>query len=93
MFEPKKFEESKESKGAELSKEVREKGIRLFRTGCVKKELDTDRRMYFAVKGETEEHSVILDKTRNEWSCDCKFSSMKNRECSHIYACKLSRLQ
>lgn len=74
----------------EASKEIREKGMRLFRTGCVKKELDTDRRTYFSVRGETETHSVIFDKTRNEWSCDCKFSSMKNRECSHIYACKLS---
>ena len=73
-----------------LSKEVRDKGIRLFRTDSVKKELDTDRRAYFAVHGETEKHSVIFDKTRNMWSCDCKFNSMKGRECSHIYACKLS---
>lgn len=72
------------------SKDVRDKGIRLFRTGCVKKELDTDRRAHFVVQGETDKHSVIFDKARGIWSCDCKFSSMKGRECSHIYACKLS---
>jgi uncharacterized Zn finger protein len=73
-----------------VSKEVREKGIRLFRTGRVKKGIDTDRRTHFVVQGETEQYSVIFDKTRSKWSCDCKFHSMKERECSHIYACKLS---
>lgn len=72
-----------------VSKEVREKGIRLFREGRVKKELDTDRRAHFVVRGETETYSVIFDKTRDAWSCECKFNSMKGRECSHIYACKL----
>lgn len=73
-----------------VSKEVREKGIRLFREGRVKKELDTDRRVHFVVQGETETYSVIFGKARNVWSCDCKYNSMKSRECSHIYACKLS---
>jgi hypothetical protein len=73
----------------EVSKEIREKGLKLIGEGRVKKDLDTEKRVYFTVRGETEKHSVIFDKTRNEWSCDCKFSSMKNRECSHIYACKL----
>jgi len=73
----------------EISKEIREKGLRLLGEGNVKKDLDADKRAYFTVQGETEKHSVIFDKVRNEWSCDCKFSSMKNRECSHIYACKL----
>jgi len=73
----------------ESSAEVKRKGARMFAEGKVRKELDAERRAYFAVQGETEQHSVVFDKTRNEWSCDCKFSSMKNRECSHIYACKL----
>ena len=72
-----------------VSKETREKGIWLFREGRVKKDMDADRRIYFTVRGETETHSVIFDKVRNEWSCDCKYNSMKGRECSHIYACKL----
>ena len=80
----------KKSKVSNLSKEVREKGIRMFKEGRVLKDMDVERRAYFVVKGETETHSVIFDKTRDEWSCDCKFHSMKGRECSHIYACKLS---
>jgi len=72
------------------SLEVKRKGARLFSDGRVKKEMDTDRRAYFEVQGETERHSVVFYKQRGEWSCDCKFSSMKNRECSHIYACKLA---
>lgn len=52
--------------------------------------MDSGRRDYFKVDGETEKHSVIHDKTSGKWSCDCKFNSMKGRECSHIYACKIS---
>lgn len=73
-----------------VSKEVRAKGLRLFREGRVKKEMDSERRTYFNVDGETEKHSVIHDKAGEKWSCDCKYSSMKGRECSHIYACKAS---
>ena len=72
-----------------VSKNVREKGIRLFRGCRVKKELDTNRRAHFVVRGETEMYSVIFDKARDAWSCECKFNSIKGRECSHIYACKL----
>lgn len=82
--------DNKDEDVKDVSKEIREKGLRLFKEGRIKKEMDTERRAYFLVRGETEEHSVIFDKSRNEWSCDCKFSSMKNRECSHIYACRLS---
>jgi hypothetical protein len=75
---------------SKVSKGVREKGLRLFKEGRVKKEMDSNRRTYFNVEGETEKHSVIHDKTEDKWSCDCKFNSMKGRECSHIYACKVS---
>lgn len=75
---------------SKVSKEVREKGLRLFREGRVRKEMDSKRRDYFKVKGETEKYSVIHDKTTDKWSCDCKYSSMKGRECSHVYACKVS---
>lgn len=71
------------------SLEVKRKAAKLLADGRVKKEMDTDRRAYFNVQGETEQHSVVHDKTRDDWSCDCKFSSMKDRECSHIAACKL----
>jgi hypothetical protein len=73
-----------------VSKEVRKKGIRLFRSGRVSKDMDSEKRAHFTVEGETEKHSVIFHKDRGVWSCACKYSSMKGRECSHIYACKLS---
>jgi hypothetical protein len=73
-----------------VSKDVREKGTRLCEEGKVKKTMDTDRRAYYDVEGETEKHSVIHDKTRGDWSCSCKYFSMRNRECSHICASKLS---
>ena len=74
----------------ESSAEVKRKGARMFAEGKVRKEMEAERRSYFNVQGETEQHSVVFDKTRDGWSCDCKFSSLKNRECSHIYACKLA---
>lgn len=78
---------------SKVSKEVREKGLRLFKEGRVRKNMDSKRRDYFNVEGETERHSVIHDKSSGKWSCDCKYSSMKGRECSHIHACKVSETQ
>ena len=74
----------------EISQDIREKGKRLCAEGKVRKTMDTDRRTYYDVEGETEKHSVIHDKTRGDWSCSCKYFSMRDRECSHIYASKLS---
>ena len=31
----------------------------------------------------------LLYKEKGKWSCDCQFFSLKQRECSHILACKL----
>jgi uncharacterized Zn finger protein len=75
---------------SKVSNQVREKGIRLFRKGCVKRELDTDKRIHFSVQGESDKHSVIFDRSKASWSCDCRFNSMKGKECSHIYACRLA---
>lgn len=71
------------------SNQVLEKGRLLLKEGRVRIEINTDKRAHFAVKGETGDHSVIFDKTKKAWSCDCQFSTMKGRECSHIHACKL----
>lgn len=46
--------------------------------------LDTAKRKYFRVKGETEEHEVIYNKEKKDWACDCKFFSTKNQICAHI---------
>lgn len=73
----------------EISEEVRKKAQLLVKEGRVKKELETDKRIHFKVKGETEEHSVIYDKEKDEYSCDCKYFSLKQKECSHILGCKI----
>lgn len=74
-----------------LSKEIIQKGKKLFKTGKVKKELETEKRIHFTVKGETETHYVIFEKGKKEWKCDCKFSSLHHKRCSHIFACILKR--
>lgn len=65
------------------------KGVKLYKLGRVRLLLETDKRIHFRVRGETEEHSVIFDKVKGEWSCDCKFFSLKEKECSHLIACEL----
>lgn len=72
-----------------ISREVRKKGFLFFKQGKVKKEVETDKRIHFKVLGRTAVHSVIFDKEKNEYSCDCKFSSLKKGICSHAYACQL----
>jgi len=72
-----------------ISKEVRKKGYFLFRKNKVKKELETEKRIHFKVEGETNIHSVIFDKTRKKFFCDCPFFTLHERKCSHIVACEL----
>jgi hypothetical protein len=71
-----------------ISKEVKEKAQLLLKEGKIKKEFETEKRIYFKISNE-EEHSVIFDKEKNKWKCDCKFFSLKQRTCSHILASKL----
>lgn len=67
---------------------TRIKAIHLFEEGKVVKEVETDKRIHFKVIGDTENHSVILDKEKNKYECDCRFSTLKRKECSHIIASK-----
>ena len=69
--------------------EIRKKAFKLLRENRVKKELETELRIHFFVKGETEDHDVIFDKVKKSWSCDCRYFSLHQKECSHILACKL----
>lgn len=68
-----------------------DKGRKLFEEGKVRKEIDTLKRTHFKVQGETDEHSVVFDKEKNTWSCDCRYSALLNKECSHIIAAKLEK--
>lgn len=75
----------------EVSKEIKEKGLQLFKTGKVKKEIETDKRIHFKVEGETEVHSVIFDKEKNRWECDCRYFALNRKKCSHIVAAELKK--
>lgn len=68
---------------------IDEKGKKLYEEGKVRKEIDSLRRVHFIVQGETEEHSVIFDKGKRSWTCDCRYSALQNRECSHIVAARI----
>jgi len=70
-------------------KEVERKARKLFREGRVRLDFESEKRVYFTVYSR-DVHSVIYDKERGEFKCDCKYFSVKQRECSHIIACKLS---
>ncbi|MEM7819132.1 MAG: hypothetical protein QW403_03270 [Candidatus Aenigmatarchaeota archaeon] len=72
-----------------ISREVRKKGYLLFRKSKVKKELETEKRIHFKVEGETEIHSVIFDKIKKKFFCDCSYFSLHEKKCSHIIACEL----
>jgi len=72
-----------------ISAGIRNKANLLLNEGKVKKEFETDKRIHFKVEGETETHSVILDKEKNEFSCDCKYFTLHNKICSHAIAAKL----
>ncbi len=68
---------------------IPDKARKLLDENKVRKEMETDKRIHFSVVGDTEKHSVILDISKNKWTCDCRFSALTNRECSHITACKM----
>lgn len=72
-----------------ISDEIKIKAKKLLKEGKVKEEFETDKRIHFKVQGETEEHSVIFDKEKNEFSCDCTYFTLKKKYCSHIEAVKL----
>ena len=72
-----------------LSKEIIQKGKLLLKSGKVTKDMDTEKRIYFTVEGESEDHSVIFEKEKKEFKCDCKFNSLHHKKCSHILAAML----
>ncbi len=71
------------------SNEIIQKGKILFEKGKVTKDIDTEKRTYFTVEGESEKHSVIFEKEKKKWKCDCQYNSLHQKTCSHAYACML----
>jgi hypothetical protein len=73
----------------QTSESIIKKAKLLVEQKRVKKELDSDKRIHYKVLGDTEQHSVIFDKTKKTWECDCPYSTLKRMECSHIVAAKM----
>jgi hypothetical protein len=69
-------------------KEIEKKARKLFKEGRVRLDFESEKRIYFTVYSR-DVHSVIFDKEKNDFKCDCKYFSVKQKECSHIKACKL----
>ena len=64
------------------------KARRLVREGKVKIDFENEARIHFSVIG-NETHYVIYDKIKDSYTCDCKWFSLKGKECSHILAAKM----
>jgi len=73
----------------QASESVAKKAKMLVEQKRVRKELDSDKRVHYIVLGDTEQHSVIFDKKKKTWECDCPWSTLKRMECSHILAAKM----
>ena len=67
--------------------EKEEKAKKLVQEKKVTIDIINSKRLHFTVKS-NEDHTVIFDKQKIGWSCDCKHSSIKQKTCSHIIACK-----
>lgn len=71
-----------------MKKELYRKARKLFEGGGVKVEDETEKAVYFKVRGEKEEYSVIL-RASGKHSCTCPYASIhadKEVLCSHICA-------
>jgi len=69
-------------------KEIERKARRLVKENRVRLDFETENRIYFTVYSR-DVHSVFFDKKKKEFVCDCKYFSVKGKECSHIKACKI----
>ena len=69
-----------------VSTRTERKGYWLFKQRKVSKDLETDKRIHFIVYSQEKDHFVILDKKKNEFTCDCEYFSLHLKPCSHIIA-------
>jgi len=72
-----------------MSFEKERKARILLREGKVKKDMETAKRIHFRVLGRSGEHSVIYDKEKRKWLCDCTYMSLHGEYCSHVLACQM----
>jgi len=71
-----------------LSGEIKGKALKLLKENKIKKELETEKHVHFKVQGKSDVYSVIFDKEKNKWECECRYWSLTQKDCSHIIACK-----
>jgi len=71
-----------------ISISLLKKGYEIFRKKRVKIIVNTDKRIHFEVKGETDIHNVVFDKKKRKFTCDCQYFSLHEKTCSHIIATK-----
>ncbi len=71
-----------------ISWRTERKGYWFFKEGKILRETDTDKRTHFSINGDNDKYSVIYDKIKKQWSCDCQFFSLKLKKCSHVIACE-----
>ncbi|MBI2545093.1 MAG: hypothetical protein HYW22_00640 [Candidatus Aenigmarchaeota archaeon] len=76
-----------------VSNEIMRKARMLLEFGKVQKDIDTEKRTYYTVEGDSETHSVIYDKIKKEFLCDCKWSTLTNKKCSHMFAVELKGME
>ena len=67
--------------------EKEKKAKKLVKEKKVTIDIINNKRLHFTVNS-NETHTVIFDKQKIGWSCDCKHSSVQQKTCSHIIACK-----
>ncbi len=72
-----------------VSNEIKAKGEFLLQDGKVRRGMETEKRIYFEVDGDSDVHSVIFDKKKNGWECDCSYFALRQKDCSHIIASKM----
>jgi hypothetical protein len=72
-----------------ISWKTRRKAYWLFRNDKIRKDVETDKRIHFTILGDKENKQVMYDKSKDSWSCDCRYFALKMTDCSHITACKL----
>jgi len=72
-----------------MSRTVKAKALKLLKENKIEKELETKKHIHFKVQGKSDVYSVIFDKEKNKWECECRYWSLTQKDCSHIIACKL----
>ncbi len=70
-----------------MKKIKEDKADDLIKNNNVRLDIKTENRIHFTVNS-NEEHSLYFDRKNITWNCDCRYFSIKEKQCSHILAAK-----